>query len=294
MSEPPRDGDRAMERERARRVIPVDKALAKKLAERAAQALSEMLSEVPFEDVDTGLPDREAVEVWAEKQRGVMTFDGLRVRSREIGGYGTRVVTGKATRHVAVFVDLYYVPRAPGLLKAWVGGETSSWIEIHVVCNIAHYEAPELRDHPTAYEANIESKLLHEMTHARDVIRERDAVALLPPGTDDERSLARYRQYFNSSHEVRAYAQQIVSESLRPAVVLWAQHRAQTSRTPNATIVEEVVERSPTWQRVSRFWTERSKQRVLLAVAQALAEGGHLYERPRGAPVPLPRRKDEW
>ena len=72
-----------------------------------------------------------------------------------------------------------------------------------------------------------------------------------------------------------------------------AERKARVSRAPNTAFIEEALSHSPTWDMVERWLEPGSKARMLRWVAEALARGGHLYERPERTPAPLPRRARE-
>jgi hypothetical protein len=167
----------------------------------------------------------------------------------------------------------------PLIREASVVSPSHKTRQIEIEVNIGSPDAGAFVENPGSFLPLFESKFLHELTHARDWIRDRNVV-------DPREHL---RSYYNSPHEVRAFLQQILAETLRQAVVQQAQRVALTSRTPNARLIDEALSHSKTWDKIHAHLNADSERRIRKTVAQAFRERELLYEEPKGSRAKLPR-----
>lgn len=245
--------------EHARRAVPLDEVAIAAVCPRVANALSEMSAKLPSN-----------LGPFLQRTVDLRVIDAPELRK-------ITNVRGEAL-DVLVIAEILYRPRARLLSgSSTLRQRHSSWVEVRVQWNAAHSEeTAELVEATGLYEPRVCGIFRHELTHAHDVIRELDVVG---PGLGDEMSGPR-RAYFNSPHEVRAFMAQVLDEVTQPGVVRLAMRRATVSRTPNLTLVEAALERSPTWQRLTEVWTGANKKYILKNVATALAPHLHAYPKP--------------
>ncbi len=240
-------------KDRIRRAVPLDEAAFAAVCQRIVDALAAMCAALPPLPLDR----------FVERAVDLRVVDAPELRN-------VTNVRGQ-TLDVLVIAEILFRPKARLLSGfATLRQRRSSWVEVHVQWNAAHTnETVELAHAPGLYEHRICSIFRHELTHARDVIREEDVTY---PN-------AGYR-YYNSPHEVRAFMAQILDEVTRPGTVREAKRRAALSRTPNRTLVEVALEKSPTWQHLSEEWIDANKKLVLKNVAATLAPYMHAYPKP--------------
>lgn len=138
----------------------------------------------------------------------------------------------------------------------------------------------------TELKQKIRSVLAHELTHVADptlhASQRAKAIALIGgsardhnAGTNDHGGQAeRYHAYVNEKTEVTARIQQILRDVLDEKSVATLQaayddHKADPENPPPYR-PEQVVEWSPTWERVQEQLTPENRKRVLTAVATTL------------------------
>ena len=143
-------------------------------------------------------------------------------------------------------------------------GVSSRYPHPIVVVNVnGSMEAEQLRKAAQAHQVHeqLYPVLIHELTHAADKYSK---------GVGSRMTVDEMRtdmgSYYNDPTEVRAYMQEVVDE---------AQSRFQHWDKLKATFgpgkgLEYLLKMCPTWQEVSPHWTDRNKQLVIKAVAQAL------------------------
>jgi len=252
----------------ADRVIPLDKESIARGTRRVLATFSHILSRLPLEDPH-------ALAAWfAENHDPGETRPMARsyVRMTPFFDVPWKTVRGTPIDSIGVTPVLIHlvkntVYQQPVIYDAYTDASGRKSANIYVRVNVAVPEIAELRDHPEKFFASMQSKLLHELTHVRDFMRERDVIE---PSVD-------MRAYFNSPHEVRAYMQQVVDDVLRIAPTL--QEKAALSRTPNEVVIEGSLSESPAWNKVERHLNAANRQRILKSVALALADHGLLHSR---------------
>ena len=249
----------------ARRAVPLDEDAYLALCPRVVDALAAMCAKLPpLTNLHPAAVDR--------FMGRVIALDN--VHAPELRNIAT--VRGDPL-DISLLAEIVFRPKAQLVLgTSTIRFHRSSWVEVRIQWNAAHTEeTAELAEAPGLYEHRVCGILRHELTHAHDVVRERDVVAPVGLGGDPSR-----RAYFNSPHEVRAFMAQVLDEVTRPGVVRLAMRHAAVSRTPNLTLVEAALEHSPTWLRLADVWTDANKKHVLKNVAQALAPYTHAYPKP--------------
>lgn len=171
---------------------------------------------------------------------------------------------------VKVIPVLVYRASTPMLfLDAYVrseGRRVRDFAFIWVRVNVNSPEIEELRDHPEFLVLRFTSVFLHELTHVRDIIRDKDVID--PAGGD-------YDAYVNSPHEVRAHLQQIVAD-----VVYLARYDRRTRQSEtNEQLVSETLGLSRTWNKIDPHLTTENRNLILGAVYRALDKEGLLLGR---------------
>jgi hypothetical protein len=120
----------------------------------------------------------------------------------------------------------------------------------------------------------LSSMLLHEVTHALDVINE-NAEYQRGRGTSTHEE---QKEYFNQPLEIRAYAKQIVHEVLTSANVVRLEHRRSKRPMPTgAALVAELLGRSKTWAKIEEFLTPANEKLIQQIVARELQDANHAY-----------------
>ncbi len=120
--------------------------------------------------------------------------------------------------------------------------------------------------------SDISSVLIHEMTHARDV---------LPRHMIDPKEKGDYVGYMNQPHEVKAYGQQLVQH----VVAAWrrlevkSRHKMNEPPTTDGKFIESLIEGTKDWRQIDKFMTEKNKRVVRLMATRAVLD---LEEEMRG------------
>ena len=150
--------------------------------------------------------------------------------------------------------------------KLSVGGMFSRW-ETHtgaddryITINLDGSRTPAyLQEHKARVIKDIYSVLIHEVTHAADVIRSQDRVR---PEDD-------FEGYLNSPHEMRAHMQQIVDEALEVAD---KEAESMEGFTDTRQLVELGLKGSFTWRSKGKEFNRDSRRKILQAVHFAIDE----------------------
>lgn len=161
-------------------------------------------------------------------------------------------------------------------------------------------------------EREIYSVMVHEMTHARDVIetpaQQRRREKGIPEGAgtsdhpdearrkDRERLEGREREYYNRPSEVRAFKRQVAEEVRRELEKIHKVHDFKRDRArekgdeadddpewlpTDAASVMDVLGRSPTWDRMRTWLTPQNRRKVLETVASVVRK----FKEDRGGKV---------
>lgn len=104
------------------------------------------------------------------------------------------------------------------------------------------------------------SFLVHEVTHALDVLQTEDYV-----GAEGDRD-----RYFNQPVEFRAYAKQIVADVL----LRWKMTLRRNPRKGTAALIEAALESSANYQKVKDHFDRRNHQRLRQIVVRELQQEG--------------------
>jgi hypothetical protein len=251
----------------ADRAIPLDEKALDLGTQRVLDAFSRILARLPLDDVW-------ATAKWfaENRDRGTKPASRQYVPLTPFFDVPWKTVRGWPLDSIRVTPVLIHAPknvpyRLPVIHDAHMNASGRRDASVYVRVNVASPDITELRDHPEKFFPIIRSKLLHELTHVRDYIRERDVI---DPSED-------LRGYFNSPHEVRAYMQQIIDDVLRVAPSL--QEKAYLSRTPNELVVEGSLSESLAWNKIERFLNATNRARILKNVVLALSDRGLLHSR---------------
>ncbi len=122
------------------------------------------------------------------------------------------------------------------------------------------------------------SGLIHELTHLFDSMFPQKHVDTSVFDETGKYLGERGEEYINAPKEVRAHMQQIVDDALRAARDPALRAFAAKSKTPDRTLVDEVLHESEAWRKMAPFVSERNGQKVVLAVYKTLAEAGLLFK----------------
>lgn len=124
-------------------------------------------------------------------------------------------------------------------------------------------------DHRLAY--GIYSALIHELTHSADL-----AFGQKGPDyhTDDG---VDWVKYANNDMESRAFMQQIVDQAINLARNPSLRSVASRQRNRNEALVDLCLEEQQHWGRVAPDMSQKTRNKVLLAVTRALDDAGLLF-----------------
>lgn len=238
---------------RAARPIPVDKGQALKLAQRIVR---ELPAELHFRPEDMAGPINQARGYragWVLPAGTFLTTDmkgetvevPVRVRFEAMEGWGVR-------RWVA----------GGGIDTRFNGGRsygTKMAMNLYINSN-AQVQA--LLDHLDKVEDELFSVIIHESTHLRDLLKHEYAA--------DE---AGGDQYYNAPTEVRAFMQQTADETLREADRLGKSSGGWIlGPEPSGEMVDSLLEKSGTWDRIRKELTPANARLVLRGVTRVLQD----------------------
>lgn len=230
----------------AGRPIPVDKQAIREMAERLSAKLLEQL-----EEASPDLPVRER-QVWVQDQMPVRAADG---EERD----AIVVVRGGPGGQPGPYVD------AGGF------GWHQSGRPVVIVSLNGNYTPAELswslRGSPQLIQDMMYTTLLHEVTHAADVHRDKPGYTL--GKASEQYTTEDLDRYYNDPHEVRAFMQQVVDEveetfGYRQDDVL--------DKFGESRGLKMMLNNSATWREVKPHLNEDSKRKVLRAVHRAVSE----------------------
>ena len=112
------------------------------------------------------------------------------------------------------------------------------------------------------------SVLIHELTHVMEMPFMRG-----PAYEQEDERPSNVKEYVNSPIEVRAFMQQIVDE-----VLVWAKRAVSRTGKTNRSLIDQVLRRSTTWQRVHHHMNAANRKKLLSAVYDALDTAGLLFD----------------
>jgi hypothetical protein len=241
------------DRRQAARPIPVDKAQARKLAQRIVKELPDQLR---FRAEDMKYPINRARGYrpgWVmpvgtyfipQDVMGHQVEVPVRVQFQALEGHGRQWVAGGA-------VTTRFYGRNPG-----------DKLALNLYVNSAAV-TQELLDHLGEVEDELFSVIIHEATHLSDLLRHEYS-------GDDE---AGTDKYYNAPTEVRAFMQQMADELLREADRLGKDGGAWLlGPEPTGDMIANLLERSSTWERIRRQLTPASTKTILRGVTRALQD----------------------
>lgn len=241
------------DRRQATRAIPVDKAQARKLAQRVVR---ELPGELRFRADDMQGPINYARGYrpgWvmpvgtylADDVQGHRVEVPVRVQFKALEEWGTRQwVAGGA-------INTRYRGRSPG-----------DKLAMNLYINSAAH-VQDLLDHLGEVEDELFSVIIHEATHLMDV--------LVHEYNSDED--AGTEKYYNAPTEIRAFMQQTVDEVLHEADKVGKLGGAwMLGPTPSGDMVNNLLEKSRTWDRIRKQLTPDSTKTILRGVTRALQD----------------------
>jgi hypothetical protein len=240
---------------RATRPIPVDKAQARKLAQRIVK---ELPKEFKFHPNDAGYPinrNRGFRPGWVlpvgtyfipKDVLGKQVEVPVRVKFKELTTWGSRRwVTGGE-------IDARYYHQ----------GGVADKLAMNLFINSGAV-TQQLLDHLGEVEDELFSVIIHEATHLADVLR------LEYSGDEDGDG----SDYYNAPTELRAFMQQITDEVLREADKLGKLGGAwMLGPTPSGDTVDNLLSKSPTWERIRKHLEADSTKLILRGVTRALQD----------------------
>lgn len=241
------------DRRQARRPIPVDKAQARKLAQRIVK---ELPGELRFRADDMQGPINHARGYrpgWVMPVGTYLTNDvqgnrvevPVRVQFKALEDWGTRQwVAGGA-------IDTRYWGKGPG-----------SKLALNLYINSAA-KVQDLLDHLSDVEDELFSVIIHEATHLMDVLKHEY-------NGDEDAGTA---LYYNAPTELRAFMQQTVDEVLREADKVGKSGGSWIlGPEPSGDMIANLLERSRTWERIRKQLTPDSTKTILRGVTRALQD----------------------
>ncbi len=237
---------------RAARPIVVDKGQALRLAKRIVR---ELPSEFKFRPEDMAGPINRARGYragWVLPAGTFLTTDvkgeqvevPVRVQFQALEGWGVRRwVAGGG-------IDTRFFGRGPGSKLA---------LNLYINSNAV---VQNLLDHLDGVEEELFSVIIHEVTHLRDLLRHEYAA--------DE---AGGEAYYNAPTEVRAFMQQTADEALQEADRLGkASGGWILGPEPTSEMIDSLLEKSGTWDRIRKQLTPANGKLILRGVARALQD----------------------
>jgi hypothetical protein len=147
-------------------------------------------------------------------------------------------------------------------------------IRIELNPDVTYRQFAENRD---SVEREIRSVLMHELTHAHDVLESPAQMKRLQKGYPvieeadaAERVDVRKKFYYNMPSEVRAFKRQVAEEVRRAMERAYGDEDEPEWVPADAEAVMEMLERSPTWERVKHFLNPRNRRKFLETVASVV------------------------
>lgn len=242
------------DRRQATRPIPVDKGEARKLARRIVK---ELPAELRFRPEDMRGPINRA--------RGYRPGWVM-----PVGTYLTNDVQGT---QVEVPVRVQFQVHDGGSVRQWVAGggiDTryrgqgyGSKLAMNLYINSAAI-VQDLLDHLNEVEDELFSTIIHEATHLSDLLKHEYEAADSASGGES---------YYNAPTELRAFMQQTADEVLREADKVGKSGGAWIlGPEPTGNMIQNLLERSNTWERIRRQLTPTSTKTILRGVTRALQD----------------------
>ena len=262
-----RGRDPAEERRRGPRgVVPVDR----KEARRKAEILAYVVTSLGFQDQDVPLRDNSS-QPWPAKGAGSIEVTDVRGKKHKVpvalstapAPEGNRA---GGRRNVA-----------RGQITMRHEGEDDPGTPFGITIYLDESRTPaQLREDSSRLENEIYGALIHELTHAGDVLE-------TPRGQEERKKKEpdRGREYHNRPSEVRAFKQQIADEIQRGMYFAYHDEEDPEWIGADADSVMELLAGSPTWERIRRDLNPENRRSVLKTVADVVRR----FKRERGGKV---------